>query len=168
MIAALVFLWPSVPAVAGEGGPCDGAAFRQFDFWLGHWAVTVKNGRPAGQNTIVSDQQGCLLMEHWQGVGGATGRSVNFYDPERQRWRQVWVAPGTVIDIEGGLEASGMRLTGTIVYVPAGNRRPFRGLWTPLADGRVRQYFEEQGEDGAWQSWFEGFYTPAEAESAGG
>lgn len=32
-----------------------------------------------------------------------------------------------------------------------------------LADGRVRQYFEESREPGVWQPWFEGFYSRPEA-----
>jgi hypothetical protein len=37
---------------------------------------------------------------------------------------------------------------------------PFRGLWTPLPDGRVRQFFEQSNDGGeTWVPWFEGFYT---------
>jgi hypothetical protein len=33
-------------------------------------------------------------------------------------------------------------------------------LWTPLADGRVRQFFEQSDDDGTnWTPWFEGFYS---------
>jgi hypothetical protein len=39
-----------------------------------------------------------------------------------------------------------------------GLSHPFRGRWTPIADGRVRQFFEEQQEN-EWQRWFEGFYS---------
>ncbi|MCJ7591455.1 MAG: hypothetical protein MUO51_08890 [Woeseiaceae bacterium] len=32
--------------------------------------------------------------------------------------------------------------------------------WTPLPDGRVRQFFEQSDDGGVtWVSWFEGFYT---------
>lgn len=37
--------------------------------------------------------------------------------------------------------------------------RGFRGRWSRLDDGRIRQFFEEKGEDGAWNAWFEGFYS---------
>ena len=111
----------------------------------------------AGRNQIVSLHGGCLLMENWTSVNGATGSSMNFYDPNLQQWRQIWVSGGTVIDIAGGLEDTSMRLTGTITYLAEGTSLPFRGIWTPLVDGRVRQFFEEQRE-GRWQVWFEGFY----------
>ena len=35
----------------------------------------------------------------------------------------------------------------------------FRGTWTLLEDGRVRQFFEQSADQGkSWQAWFEGFY----------
>jgi hypothetical protein len=31
--------------------------------------------------------------------------------------------------------------------------------WTPMMDGRVRQFFEEQDATGKWQVWFDGYYS---------
>lgn len=135
---------------------CGASEYRQFDFWLGSWQVEA-DGKPAGTNQISSEHDGCLLQERWQSVRGNTGSSMNFYDPQTRQWRQIWVSAGTIIDIRGGLEAEGMRLSGTITYLATNQQLPFRGLWTPLADGRVRQYFEER-RDGIWHDWFEGFY----------
>lgn len=97
-------------------------------------------------------------MEHWQSAGGGTGTSMSFYDPVSADWRQVWVSPGVVIDIAGGLVNDSMTLEGTIRYAEEARSAPFRGTWTPLDDGRVRQFFEEAGINGVWQPWFEGFY----------
>jgi hypothetical protein len=42
---------------------------------------------------------------------------------------------------------------------------PFRGLWTLLPDGRVRQFFEQYDKDSeSWAPWFEGFYTKTNIE----
>jgi len=44
--------------------------------------------------------------------------------------------------------------------VSNGVTAPFRGLWTPQPDGRVRQFFEQSDDGGkTWKPWFEGFYT---------
>jgi hypothetical protein len=57
----------------------------------------------------------------------------------------------------------GMRLVGTLHGVGSDTTLPFRGLWTPLPDGRVRQFFEQSNDDGTtWTPWFEGFYTRTE------
>jgi len=147
----------AVPALAGES-PCEAPAFRAFDFWVGDWEVRSAEGKLAGHNSIRLRHSGCLVEEQWTGAVGGTGSSMNFYDPVTEAWRQVWVSGGTLIDISGGLEDGSMALSGTITYIAGGDVRPFRGLWTPLADGRVRQFFEEQ-RDGVWQVWFEGFYA---------
>jgi hypothetical protein len=59
----------------------------------------------------------------------------------------------------GSRVEDGMRLEGTIEYVGQDRVLAFRGTWTVLADGRVRQYLEEfnlvaQG----WVTWFDGIY----------
>ncbi len=148
--------------------PCQDGVYRQFDFWAGTWDVHMADGRKAGENRISQQEQGCVLEERWQGAQGSTGRSYNFYDPVAAAWRQVWVSPGAIIDISGGLTDAGMVLEGHIVYTGSGERRAFRGTWTPLEDGRVRQYFEEVRDGAGWQPWFEGFYSrQAAVDNAG-
>ena len=63
-----------------------------------------------------------------------------------------------VIDISGGSVDGSIVLEGTASYAEGGRRVPFRGTWTPLDDGRVRQYFEEADAAGQWKPWFEGIY----------
>jgi len=141
--------------------PCqDSARFGEFDFWVGEWDVFVGNGSRAGTNRIEKVEQGCLVIEHWNGAGGGTGTSVNFYDPGRRVWRQLWVSSGdVVIEIEGGLRDGSMVLEGTLTDTQ-GQSQPFRGTWTPGPDGSVRQHFEISQDDGAtWSTWFDGRYV---------
>ena len=83
---------------------------------------------------------------------------MNFFDPGRGAWRQIWVSAGTTIDVSGGLQEGAMVLEGEIHYRTTGDVRPFRGRWSLEPDGRVRQFFEERIDD-AWQPWFEGLYA---------
>ena len=99
------------------------------------------------------------MVERWRSVRGSTGRSLSFYDPGRMRWRQIWISPGSQIEIEGNLLGAYMMLEGQIRYLKDGTSYPFRGTWAPLPDGRVRQYFEESRRPGEWLPWFEGFYS---------
>lgn len=148
---------------AGPNPCASDPHFRDFDFWLGEWQVTNRaNGSLAGTNTIISIEAACALEERWSGRGGSTGMSVNYYNPVSGQWRQVWVTGGAyAIDIVGGLDAEGsMVLEGTIYYYRSGKRNPFRGTWTPNADGSVRQYFQQADpETGEWTDWFDGLYT---------
>ena len=136
-------------------------ANRQFDFWIGHWQVTDKAGETTyGHNTISSREKGCLLLEEWRSARGSSGTSMNYYDPSNGQWHQHWVDSGsTIIHTAGGMKDGSMVMEGTIYYLAQEQKAPFRGTWTPMEDGRVRQFFEQQDDQGQWQPWFEGFYS---------
>jgi len=154
-------------APAGSAAPCAAAAYRAFDFWLGTWDVTnTTTDKTAGRNIITSAENGCLILERWTSAGGGTGQSYNYYDPHREKWRQVWVSGPAIIDYEGGLNDAGeMVLEGEIVY-RNGETAPFRGIWTPNADGSVTQHFDQyDDETDDWQLWFEGRYVKAAEDS---
>ena len=144
--------------------PCGGGAYDDFDFWVGEWRVSAPDDTFQGANSISKAENGCLIIERWTGASGSTGQSYNFYDPKTERWRQVWVSAGSVIDYEGGLdEAGAMRLEGRISYRASGKSFPFRGVWTPADDGSVRQHFTQYDpEKDEWADWFVGVYRRAE------
>ncbi len=153
-----------------EAGPCtrDGV-YSQFDFWVGKWEVygnPEKTGPLYGHNKIEKTENGCLIMEYWTGAGGTTGTSMNYYSGIKQKWVQNWVsAGGTTIDYEGGMIGKSMRLTGQIYDIKVAPNSPrirqFRGTWTPLEQGIVRQLFEESTDGGkTWTVGFDGYYFP--------
>ena len=149
--------------------PCeDDARFAEFDFWVGAWDVHVGDGTYAGSNSITSDYRKCVLVEDYESAGGFIGMSVNYLDHAQGEWVQIWNdGSGSQINIRGGLTEDGMLLVGTIHYIGNNTTVPFRGLWTPLPDGRVRQFFEQYDEEKeAWTTWFEGFYTRKSVDSA--
>ena len=152
----------STVAAETRPSPCEEEErFREFDFWVGEWDVHDAEGTRVGENSITSAERGCVLVEKWQGASGSSGMSINYLDRITDEWVQIWhAAGGYQIDIRGGLTDNGMRLRGTIHYIGSEQTAAFRGLWTPLPDGRVRQFFEQSNDDGAtWEPWFEGFYT---------
>jgi hypothetical protein len=142
--------------------PCRGdEAFREFDFWVGEWEVTVPGGGVAGTNRIEKTVDGCLLLENWSSATGGSGKSLNYRDPTSGRWRQLWIdSGGEVISAEGGLEDGAMRLIGTHT-LKSGEIRPFRMTYTPLPNRHVHQLLEESTDDGeSWSIWFDGDYAP--------
>lgn len=140
--------------------------FRAFDFWIGDWEVTPwAGGDVAGHNKIEAVEGGCALAERWTNTSGGTGRSTNYYNPNTGKWRQIWVAGGYSIDIEGGLKDGAMALEGTIYYYRQKNSVPFRGTWTPQSDGSVRQHFHQyNAETKEWATWFDGRYVKKAAD----
>ena len=145
--------------------PCEhDAAFSEFDFWVGEWTVHGPAGAFAGTNSIQKEERGCVLLERWVNLAGGTGQSINYVDKLTGEWVQIWNAEGgSQINIRGGLTDNGMLLVGTMHTVGTDTTIPFRGLWTLLPDGRVRQFFEQSADDGeTWTTSFEGFYTRKE------
>lgn len=139
--------------------------FRAFDFWIGDWDVTDQStGQTAGKNSIRSIEGGCALEERWTNAAGITGRSLNYYNPVKKEWRQLWVATGAyAIDVFGGFTEGAMRMKGNIYYYGTNQSFPFTGAWTPNEDGTVRQYFEQYNpENKTWVPWFDGKYTKIE------
>ena len=148
---------------------CESATgFGDFDFWLGEWDVYSNDDarQLQGSNIITKHHKNCLIMENWTSVQGGTGRSMNYFDPVEDHWRQLWVAGGYSIDYTGGLNESGsMVLNGKINYYNTKKSHAFRGTWTPNADGSVRQFFEQQDpESQVWTVWFDGLYIKKDSE----
>lgn len=140
---------------------CAAPAYRQFDFWLGEWDVFTPDGSRAGRNRIVSVSNGCALVEHWEGVKGGRGTSMNAWSEADGQWRQWWVdAQGNHLDLRGGWDAG--RQTMTL----AGPGRGGDGTkvcheisWEPRADGTVRQHWRQSRDGGTtWRTAFEGIY----------
>ena len=155
---AVLYLGVAGPALAEP--TCTGEDFDAFDFWVGSWQVSLADGTVVGENRIERRDKGCVIIELWTSARGTTGTSLNYYDVARNQWVQVWGgAGGNQIVIAGGPADGSMVLTGTLTRVSDGSSKPFRGIWTPLEDGRVRQFFEQSDDEGAtWTPWFEGFY----------
>ncbi len=164
-----IFLALSASAALGQTSPppnpCQGPDFEAFDFWEGVWEVHTSDGTAQGLNRIEKLHGGCMLLESWTSVRGGTGTSLNYFDVAASQWVQVWSGVGgSQIDIRGGLVGESMVLTGTLTTAANKATVPFRGTWTPLPDGRVRQFFEQSTDDGkTWAPWFEGFYRRMEA-----
>lgn len=167
VFSAILSICTFAQSPATTTSPCQTSReFKQFDFWLGHWEVKLPDGTLAGVNSINREQKGCVLLENWRGVQGGTGFSINFFDQLKQKWVQVWTgSEGSQIQIEGGLRNGSMVLEGKLSTLGQANSADFRGTWTPLDDGRVRQFFEQSTDGGrTWQPWFEGFYNRIKSE----
>jgi hypothetical protein len=139
---------------------CAGPEHRQFDFWVGTWDVATPAGKPAGSNRIERVLDGCVLLEHWTGQGGGSGKSFSMYVAAEKQWSQTWVdSSGNRIVLTGGWKGDRM------VLANAWKGRDGKDMasdltWTPLPDGRVRQVWRQSSDGGAtWTTTFDGLYT---------
>jgi hypothetical protein len=154
----------SIVAKANElGGPCDrDENYRRFDFWIGEWAVESATGQQVGTNTISRVSEGCALLEHWISAGGGSGRSITYYDPASDRWKQTWV--GGSGDIMEFVEVDEADRDGDLrfiaPYVAADGTPGLRRMtFYRMDEGRVRQHIEVSADEGgSWTSMFDGTY----------
>jgi hypothetical protein len=146
--------------------PCKhDARFREFDFWVGDWDVRP-NGAPAGgpssRNTITLEENGCVVQEHWVGLGGSTGQSFNLFDRSIGKWRQTWVDnSGGQHDYVGGLVDGNMVLEGT---TPAANgalgRVPTKLTLFHVSKDTVRQFSQTSADSGkTWTTAYDLIYV---------
>src|SRR5262245_54399821 len=161
ILATILALAGVASATAQAATPaCATGPFREFDFWVGEWDVRDADGKTAGANRITSEENGCVLIEHWKSIQGGHGQSYNYYDPATQKWNQLWIGLGILLHMEGSFADGSMKLEGALQYLTQNKTTTLRGTWTALPDGRVRQLFEESTDGGkTWALWFDGYYT---------
>ena len=154
-----LYFFSTVTMAATPPLPCDSAANKQFDFWVGDWEVRVATGKLAGYNRIEKKHAGCVLHEQYSTPTGYTGESFNIYDAGRKVWHQTWVDnTGTLLVLEGGLKDGSMVLSGETIDEKAVVTK-HRITWTPNADASVRQHWESTDASGKWITAFDGKYT---------
>ena len=134
---------------------------RAFDFWIGSWDVFAPDGRRVGANRIESLYDGAALAEHWEGLGGIRGTSLNAMDAATGRWHQTWVdSSGSLLRLEGGMVGRNMVLEGSAPADDEPTRLDLQRItWTPNDDGSVRQHWEVSADGGgSWRTAFDGEY----------
>ncbi len=155
------YFYSKKPVMARAGGgtgkhPCAAVEFRQFDFWVGDWNVTM-NAKAAGVNRVEKLLDGCLIMENWTGAKGGIGKSFNYDDAVTRGWHQVWVdGAGGSLNLSGEWRAGALRYEGQ-TRLPDGRQQLERLTFTPMPDGTVRQFWEQSVDVGkTWSVAFDG------------
>ncbi len=143
---------------------------HQFDFWIGEWSVTPwsatgESAPEAGRNRVSIQLEHCLLMEEWTPTAGPGGKSFNFWDSNRRKWRQVWAsADGNSLDYEGEFRDSAMRFSGW-TRDSSGKRVLQKLTFLKISADTVRQVFEESADEGrTWRITFDGRYVRLEPQ----
>jgi hypothetical protein len=147
-------------AYSADAPPCSAnPQSRQFDFWLGNWAITYL-GAPGGSVSTVSlmlDQ--CMLVESWNGGKGHSGQNWFAYSADDHAWH------GMFADNQGRVHV----FEGTVEPGVAEFRGPSRAADGTLALNRIRvvrvnadqveQSWEKSTDQGrTWKTEFRGEY----------
>ncbi len=126
---------------------CCISEYNQFDFWLGDWVVTNRKGEIVGWSKIQKLENNCLVSEKWRGTKEFSGRSYNYFDPEKKAWNQLWISnTGNILRLEGQFEKNKMVLTSPLQSGPKGSYKN-QIVWTPKGDSTVTQEWLRLFED---------------------
>ncbi|HMZ19782.1 MAG TPA: VCBS repeat-containing protein, partial [Blastocatellia bacterium] len=139
--------------------PCaDQPQYKQFDFWVGEWDVTVQD-RKVADSSIQRTVGSCVIYENYEQAGGFQGKSFNFYDANLGKWRQTWVdATGTAADFSGEYKDGAMRYEGES-HRANGTKLKQRMTVYNLGPNRVRQYGERSTDEGkTWAVTYDFLY----------
>ena len=180
--AALAFVLAIAAANAQTTPQCaqDISPYRDFDFLIGEWDFYAPNKQKIADHSYLARESGCLIVEEWRTLSGATGMSVKYVDPQSGLWRSVWMSSMFHIDYSGEKRADGalvlegsiypnnedgdMIIAGRVIPDGDGKTGRVRGVWTPLADKSVRQEFLIYNfEEGEWETFFTGIDRPKAA-----
>jgi hypothetical protein len=126
---------------------------REFDFWAGEWNVYATGTKAlVGHSLVQIISGGCALLENWDSPN-STGKSINFIDPNTNKWKQSWAgsyANGNQEFINGEYKDSAMRFEYEAKDAQ-GNKMIGRFIFYNQGPNQVRQ-FNEVSVDGG-KTW---------------
>ncbi|HEX6622942.1 MAG TPA: tetratricopeptide repeat protein [Pyrinomonadaceae bacterium] len=147
-------------AVERNARPCKfSPEAKQLDFWVGRWDVQV-SGQSVGTNVIERLEEGCLIMENWSGRGGSTGRSMNFFNPVTNKWRQTYIGNNETIWEMSGEYKDGVMFYAGEMFPPRGAPVMVRVKFYNLSPDRVR-HTQDNSTDGGktWTNVWDATYV---------
>jgi len=122
---------------------------RKFDFWIGEWDAFNTQGRKVGTSVIQNISSGCGILENWtNALGGAGGKSINFYDAAAGKWFQYWIgSSGGPLRYSGNYKDGAMRYEGETIGKD-GKKTLLRLTFFDIDPNTVRQLAENSSDDG--------------------
>ncbi|SRR5258706_3805102 len=150
--------------------PCrKNAQTREFDFWLGDWDVYSRGTTVlVGHSKIESASGGCIVLENWTAVGDPphNGKSMNFVDPETNKWIQVWVGSSGISNLNITRFYDGEYKEGAMRFVfdrtVQGQKIIGRFIFYNEGPNQVRQFNEQSTDEGkTWTTSYDFTYQRA-------
>ncbi len=143
--------------------PCmTDAHAREFDFWIGEWDVyQTGTAQPiVGHSLVQMISGGCAILENWDSPN-STGKSINFIDPNTNKWKQSWsgsYANGNQEFTNGEYRDSAMRFNFETKDAQ-GNKIIGRFIFYNQGPNQVRQFSESSADGGkAWTTNYDFTY----------
>lgn len=145
-----------------RANPCKfDSNYRKFDFWLGEWDVFSQNQKIA-ESSITMTNGDCGILENWRPNGSNGGNSISYFDTSDKKWKQNWVAGGSVSHYEEPDDYE----DGDMQLIAKGNDPWYRMVYTyNKTEDTVRQTQEVSNDKGkTWTIGFDGLYKRKQQE----
>lgn len=138
--------------------PCEvDSNYLKMDFWCGEWDVYVGNNK-VGENMITKQEGSCMILEQYTTDRDFVGQSVNFYDIDDKKWKQIWIS--STGNISKYIEVES-KPSGYIKYLaqPSAQYPSYLQMtFTLNDDGSVTQFIEQSSDGKEWSPSFNGKY----------
>lgn len=159
-ILCFILLYTNTGLAQETSCACCTENHKAFDFWVGTWSVTNKDGTLAGKNTIIKSKNNCVVQENWTSAkGGFTGISTNFYNGSTKQWEQLWIdSSGGHLKLKGNRIGNQMILSSDTFENKHGVLNRNQITWTLNEDGSVRQLWEVLEGEKVVSVVFDGLY----------
>ena len=133
---------------------------RQFDFWLGDWAITNPNGSNEASSRVYLALGQYLLVENWDDGRGHKGENLFAYSADDKTWHGMFADNHGRVHVFTGKVTTGL----AEFYGPsrgsAGESVLNRIRVVRLAPDKVEQSWEQSTDNGAsWAAVFKGEYS---------
>ncbi len=148
------------PAITQNKKPCSAPEAKQFDFWLGEWNATWKDGGK-GINKISKILGECVIYEQFDATPSTPliGKSYSVYNTRTKKWHQTWVDnSGAYLDFTGQWENDKMVLSRSVEV--KGKIIMQRMVWYNISDEKFDWNWEGSKDGGkTWQVNWQIQYT---------
>ena len=153
---------PAIPALAAaRAGECSkNPANREFDFWLGNWAVTYPSATSGATSTVSLDLGQCLIVESWNGGEGHSGKNMLAYSVDDKSWHGMFADNQGRVHVFAGKVAAGVAEFQGPSVGRDGETVLNRIKVVRKTPDKVEQLWEQSTDNGAnWKTVFQGEYS---------
>lgn len=147
-------------AIAAETPAATDPENRQFDFWLGDWAITDPNGSSEASSRVSLALGQYLVVENWDDGRSHKGENLFAYNADDKTWHGMFADNQGRVHVFTGKVSGGLAEFYGPSRGPAGEAVLNRIRVVRLAPDRVEQSWEKSTDNGgSWTVVFKGEYS---------
>ena len=133
---------------------------RQFDFWLGDWAIADPNGSSEASSRVSLALGQYLVVENWDDGRSHKGENLFAYSADDKTWHGMFADNQGRVHVFTGKVSGGLAEFYGPSRGPAGEAVLNRIRVVRLAPDRVEQSWEKSADNGgSWTVVFKGEYS---------